>query len=263
METMRKAQTLDLLSKQKRIDGRALDQYRPISIRTGLIQKANGSSEVSIGNSKVLAGVKIQTGAPFPDTPNQGLLVVNTEFLPLSSARIEPGPPDEDSIELSRVVDRGIRESQMIDLKALVIEPGKSVYCVFVDIDVLNMDGNLFDTLSMSATTAIASAKFDKKIIKEDGTEEIQKVPLPVRLIPVSVTSIIIGDNIILDPTEEEESLFDVRLTLVFNEEGNLTAGQKGGPIGISREQLSKIVDISRVKAEEIRSIVKKAVENA
>jgi len=262
IENLRKTQMLDLLSRQKRLDGRALDEYRPISIKLNPIQKANGSAEVSIGDTKVIAGVKVEIGEPFPDTPEQGLLVVNAEFLPLSSAMVEPGPPDEYSIEVSRVVDRGIRESQMLALKELVIEPGKLVYCVFVDIDVLNIDGNLFDAAFIAAVLSIATAKYDKKIVKE-GKEETTKVSLPVRLIPVSVTSITIGDNILLDPTEEEDSVHDSRVTITFDEEGRLCAGQKGGSVGLSVEQLFKIVDLSKPKAEEIRALIKKVIGNA
>ncbi|MEM3384700.1 MAG: exosome complex protein Rrp42 [Nitrososphaeria archaeon] len=263
IENLRKIQMIELLSKEKRLDGRSLTDFRPITIKVGVIQKSNGSAEVSIGNTKVVAGVKVETGTPFPDTPNQGLLVVNAEFLPFSSALIEPGPPDEDAIEVSRVVDRGIRESQMIDLNALVIEPGKLVYCVFVDISILNMDGNIFDAAFLSAVSALLTTSFEKKVVKEDGNIAVQICKLPTRCIPISVTSIIIGDSILVDPTEEEESVQDSRLTLTFNDYGYLCAGQKGGSMGMSREQLFKIVDISKAKAEELRIFVKKVIENA
>ena len=42
--------------------------------------------------------------------------------MPLADPTAEPGPPGEDVIELARVVDRGIRESGMVDLKQLVLE---------------------------------------------------------------------------------------------------------------------------------------------
>jgi len=100
VETIRKGQMIELLTKGNRLDGRALDQYRPLSIQTGFIQKANGSAMVSLGNTQVLAGVKVATGTPFPDTPDKGLLVVNAEVLPLSSAYAEAGPPSEDASSL-------------------------------------------------------------------------------------------------------------------------------------------------------------------
>ena len=75
VETIRRAQMVEMLAKGKRADGRALDQMRPLKIETGLIPKANGSARVTLGNSQVIAGVKIATGIPFPDTPDKGLLV--------------------------------------------------------------------------------------------------------------------------------------------------------------------------------------------
>ena len=116
VETIRKAQLAQLLADGKRMDERRLDQTRELKIETGLIQKANGSARVTLGNTQVIAGVKIATGIPFPDTPDKGILMVNAEILPMASPYAEPGPPSEEAIELARVVDRGVRESQMVDL---------------------------------------------------------------------------------------------------------------------------------------------------
>ena len=45
---------VDLVANGKRIDDRAADSYRPLHIQVGLIEKANGSAQVSLGKSKVL-----------------------------------------------------------------------------------------------------------------------------------------------------------------------------------------------------------------
>ena len=123
-----------LLSKGKRIDGRGLTDYREIKIETGLIERAEGSARVRLGKTEVLVGTKIEVGEPFPDVPNEGVLTVNAELVPLASPTFEPGPPNENAIELARVVDRGIRESKAIGLEDLCIIPGKKVFIVFVDI---------------------------------------------------------------------------------------------------------------------------------
>lgn len=100
-----------LLQKDLREDGRKTDQYRYIEVEYGVSAKsAEGSARVKIGNTEVVAGIKMEVGEPFPDKPDQGTIIVNVELLPLSSPEFESGPPDVDSIELSRVVDRGIRE---------------------------------------------------------------------------------------------------------------------------------------------------------
>jgi len=51
--------------------------------------------------------------------------MTNLELLPLASPMFESGPPREDAVELARVVDRGIRESESIDLSKLCITPGE------------------------------------------------------------------------------------------------------------------------------------------
>ena len=42
------------------------------------------------------------------------------ELRPVAGRKYEPGPPSPESIELGRVVDRGIRESGCIDMESLV-----------------------------------------------------------------------------------------------------------------------------------------------
>ena len=153
---------LELIEKGKRIDGRKIDQYRPIQIVPDYIKKAEGSALVRIGETLVLAGVKLEIGKPFSDTPNQGVLIVNAEFSPLAAPEFESGPPGEDAIELARVVDRGIRESKMIEVDKLVIKEGEQVWSVFVDVALLNHDGNLLDAASLAAVTALHHAKIPK-----------------------------------------------------------------------------------------------------
>jgi exosome complex component RRP42 len=258
VERLRKDQMVELLSKEKRLDNRGLLDFRDIIIETGVIERASGSAKVQVGNTQVIAGVKIETGEPFPDTPDKGLLVVNAEVLPLASAYAEPGPPDEDAIELARVVDRGIRESKMIDLSKLVLIPGRKVHAVFVDVSVLNVDGNLFDATSYATVASIATAKMPKLSVDQNGQikriEEI--ISLPIKSIPVSVTLARIGDVLLLDPTSEEEAVMDARITLVFDEEDNVCAGQKGQPGTLNFDQVKLAANIAKVKAREVRKIL-------
>jgi len=246
VETIRRAQMVRLLSEGKRIDERALDQTRPLTIETGLIQKANGSAKVTLGNTQVIAGVKIATGTPFPDTPDKGLLVVNAEILPMASPYAEPGPPSEEAIELARVVDRGIRESEMVDLTKLCLVPGKTVVTVFVDCNVMNVDGNLFDATSYAVVAALRTSKMKKYVVKDDKAEATDEmIPVPVERIPVSVTMARIGEKMVVDPNTEEEASMDMRITITTEEEGHICASQKGEASTISPAQVLEAVDTS------------------
>jgi exosome complex component RRP42 len=260
VETIRKAQMVELLSRGKRLDERALDQMRPLTIQTGVIQKANGSAKVTLGNTEVLAGVKIATGTPFPDTPNKGLLVVNAEILPLASPYAEPGPPSEEAIELARVVDRGVRESEMVDMTKLCLVPGKTVYAVFVDCNIMNVDGNLFDATSYAVVSALRTAKMKKYVVEgEKVVEKDEWVPLLVEKLPVSVTMARIGDALLVDPDSEEEVAMDMRITITTEDKGRICASQKGEAGTISPAKVLEAADISIKVGKEVRAKILEA----
>src|ERR671930_1487599 len=132
VEHLRRQAMWDSLARGKRLDGRDFNEQRPLEIEVDVIKKANGSARVKLGDSEVIAGIKVETGEPFEGLENKGALIVTAEVLPTASPYIEPGPPDEETVELARVVDRGIRESEMLDLDKLVLVPGKTVYTIFV-----------------------------------------------------------------------------------------------------------------------------------
>src|SRR3989339_763253 len=74
----------------------------------------DGSARVKIGNTEVLVGVKMTVGEPYPDSADEGNLMVSAELRPISSPRFENGPPKFNSIEIGRVTDRVLRESHFI-----------------------------------------------------------------------------------------------------------------------------------------------------
>ncbi len=264
VETIKRNQLVEALAKGKRLDGRGLNEFRKLEMKTGVIEKANGSAMVSLGNTQVLAGVKVDKGVPFPDTPDKGLLIVGAEVLPMAAAYLEAGPPDENAIELARVVDRGVRESEMIDISSLCIKAGKWVYSVFVDVNILNVDGNLFDATSYAVVAALLTAKMPKFVMEGDQVKDTgERVPLPVRKVPVSVTVANINNTLVLDPTEEEEAVMDARITLDTDDGGDLCAGQKGEPGSFTPEQVVTAAEWSIARGKEIRQKIKEVTGRA
>src|SRR3989344_2771419 len=162
-----------LLDQQKRFDGRKLDAFRSITLETGISKNAEGSARCKIGDTEVIAGVKMDTGVPYPDSPDQGSIIVTVELSPLASPDFELGPPGEWATELARIVDRGIRESKAIDLKSTKLvkyEDDKVQYGEFTN----------------------KSLKLDKQ--------------------PITVTLYKMGKQIFVDPTHKEEQFIDARL---------------------------------------------------
>jgi exosome complex component RRP42 len=242
------------MAKGKRLDGRGLTDYREIKVEQGIIERAEGSARVLLGKTEVLVGTKIETGEPFPDTPNEGVLTVNAELVPLASSTFEPGPPDENSIELARIVDRGIRESKAIDVEKLVIEAGKNVFVVFVDVYVLNHDGNLIDASALAAVAALLNTKMPNYEI-EEGQVKIKQgyTPLPIKRRPITVTFAKIGDRLVVDPWLEEEQVMDARISMAIDDDGNICAIQKGGTGYFTQQQAVEAAKIAREKAGEMR----------
>lgn len=253
---------MDLIANNRRLDDRTPTDYRELKIDVGVIEKANGSAKVHLGKTKVLVGVKVEMGDPFADTPEEGVLTVNAELVPLASPSFEPGPPDENSIELARVVDRGIRESKAIDVKKLCIEPGKKVFIVFIDVYVLDHDGNLIDASALGALSAIISAKMRDYEIK-DG-EVVYKeglIPLPIQNYPIAITMGKIGNSIVIDPSLKEQQVMTARLTVTIEKDGNICAMQMAGLGELSIEELKKAVGMAVSKSGEMRAKVLEAVK--
>ncbi|AKG92053.1 RNase PH-related exoribonuclease [Geoglobus ahangari] len=249
---IRRDYVLSKLRDGERVDGRAFDEYRPIEIEVGLIEKAEGSALVRIGNTQVVVGIKMQPGEPFPDTPDKGIIITNAELVPLASPTFEPGPPDEHSVELARVVDRGIRESEAVDLNKLCIEEGEKVWLVFIDIHALDDDGNLMDASALAAIAALLNTT-----VPAERYEVGDDFPLPVRDLPVAVTSQVIGDYVVVDPSKDEENASKNFITVTTDSEDNIVAMQKSGSYLLDEDRLFEIIETSVRKARENRKLLK------
>jgi len=246
---------ISMLKRGLRSDQRDLVSPRNITIEVGVIEKANGSALVKLGKTQVLVGIKIEPGKPFPDTPDEGVLQVNSELVPMASPVFEPGPPDENAIELARVIDRSLRDPKAIDLKSLVIRPGEKAWVLWVDVYVLDYDGNYFDASMLGVMAALMNTKLPEYEETESGELIVHRdkltTPLKLNKRIVLVTTAKIGDYIVVDPNLDEELIADARLTLAFDEEGNVVGAQKSSIGGYTRSELSRAIEVSR-KASQI-----------
>jgi len=243
-----KRRVIIALENKKRFDGRNLLEYRPMLVEFGVSKNAEGSARVRLGDTEVYAGVKMSVGMPFTDSPESGVLVVTTELSPMASEKFEPGPPSIQSIELARIVDRGIRESGFLDLNKLCIKKGEVVWMVNLDIYPINDAGNLIDASMLASVAALQNAVFPK--LSEDnkvqfGEFTTKKLPL-TETMPLAVTIYRVGKSFIVDPTTEEEEASDSRLTFAISshkKEENINALQKGGSMPFTVEEMDYIID--------------------
>jgi len=242
-----------LATEGKRADGRGINEYREVKIEIGMLNTAEGSAMVHLGKTKVLCGIKMLIGRPYGDSPKSGTMMTSTELAPLADQSFDPGPPREQSIELSRVVDRGIRESRMIDFEGLCIEEGEKVWTVFIDLHILDNNGNLFDCCTLAAAAALSNTKIPNI---QHGIAD-KDVDLPVNCWPISCTFGKLGNSVILDPTSEEEGVMSARFTVAHDENGNLRAAQKGMNGAFTDSEIREAVKTARTSDNVLRDALK------
>jgi exosome complex component RRP42 len=267
ISNLTKKRIKDYLEAGKRFDGRKPLDHRKIEIMNSASKNAEGSARVKIGNTEVIAGVKLGMGEPYPDHEEEGTMVTTVELLPLSSEEFDYGPPRINAIEIARIVDRGIRESGLIDFKKLCVKKGEKVWTVFIDIYSLNNDGNLLDASCFAAIAALLEAKMPKYDEKQErvvyGEWTTKKLPL-TKNIPLTLTFHKIGKNIILDPTRKEEASSEARLSLALYPDKKdiiITAMQKGNEASFSQEEMLKIIESAEKKYKETEKEIMEKIE--
>ena len=243
------------LSQDVRVDGRKRLEHRDVSIEKGVITTAEGSARLKAGDAEVLAGVKTEVREPWPDTPDAGSLMVNVELLALSSPEFESGRPGIESIEPSRVIDRGFRESGSVDLKSLCIKEGEKVWGLSIDIVPINYDGNIFSLGGLAALAAVQDMTFPaltKHNTIDYDTDTGKGLEMKEQPIPVTVYKV--GDLLLVDPTAEEEQIADARLTVTVLDDNRVCSLQKGGDEPLSDEDFEKMLDIAFKVGEDLRA---------
>ncbi|MFX1479055.1 MAG: hypothetical protein ACFFCI_13065, partial [Promethearchaeota archaeon] len=196
-----------------------------------------------LGDTRIITGLKYEIGEPFPDLPDEGVCTIMAELLPIASPLFERGPPDEQSIELARVVDRGIRHADCVQTQKLCIKENEAVYILFVDMYVINYDGNLIDAGGVSALTTLLSARLPEGKIGDKGLEWTGKYLTGddiVNDLPLVLTYGKIDDIVFLDPNLPEELMCDGKISISVTED-KITSIQKSGAATFSIDEIKDL----------------------
>ncbi|KAK4268846.1 hypothetical protein QN277_022078 [Acacia crassicarpa] len=234
--------------------------------------REDGSSEVQLGQTRVMAFVTSQLVQPYRDRPNEGTLSIYTEFSPMADPSYELGRPGEFATELGPIIDRGLRESRAVDTESLGVLSGKLVWAIRIDIHILDNGGNLVDAANIAALAALLTFRRPECTLGgEDGQQvdvhppEVREpLPLTIHHLPIAVTfGFFSNENImVIDPTHHEESVMTGRMTATLNANGDVCAVQKAGGEGIFQRVIMHCLQLAHVKAGDITSKIKNAVDS-
>ena len=242
----------------ERLDGRSMNEYRDVELETDYISTtAQGSAKVSIGDTQVIAGISVEVEEPYPDQPNRGSIAVNAELAPMADREFESGPPGEKGTELARVVDRGIRESEAVDFEELCLKKGEKVYVIFIDLHILNNDGNLLDASALAAIAALQTGYLPAYDEEEGLDHDSEGSDIPMTKEPVMVTGRKIDDQLLWDTSSEEEEAQAARLSVTTTAEDKIVSMQKGGREELTHDEIREIMDQAEGQTDKIREILR------
>lgn len=250
-----KDQLARLAEKDTRIDDRGRFERRDIELEVDVLTNAEGSAKVTWGGTIVYAGVKFALREPYPDRPAEGSLMTSAELRPVANVKYEPGPPSAESIELGRVVDRGIRESGCIEMSQLCIVPGQNVWNVNLDIHVMSDKGNIFDACALAGIAALKTT-----IVPAERYDVGEDHPLPVNKVPIMCSYRKVGNRFVYDPCEEEELGGDERVHITLGDDGHVHSLQKGLKGTFSTSDFAEIFTNAGKQASELRKMVEEKV---
>ena len=202
-----------------RIDARALDELRTVTLETGFVKFPEGSVLITCGNTKVLCCASVEQFAPKHVPEGTGWVTAEYSMLPranrersrrdISKLKLSPR-----SAEIQRLIGRSLRAA--VDLSLL---PDLTIT---VDCDVLQGDGG---TRTASVTGGfVALALACRKLVKEGVLSRS-----PIRHYVAAVSAGIVDEQPMLDLCYEEDSSAQVDLNCVMNDEGQLIEIQGTG----------------------------------
>lgn len=221
-----------------REDGRALDQYRPITLTRSYARHAEGSCLVEVGETRVLCTASVEDRVPpFLKGKGQGWLTAEYAMLPRAthtrSGRDVGKPAGGRTVEIQRLIGRSLRS--VVEMGAL----GERT--ITLDCDVLQADGGTRTAAISGAFVALVEALDWMR-----GKGQIKTLPLTEWVAAVSV-GVVLGEER-LDLAYEEDSQASVDMNVVMTDTGRFVEVQgtaEGTPF--DRDRLNRLLDLAQL----------------
>lgn len=136
-----------------RPNGRSLQHGREATVEFGVISHAAGSAMIRVGNTSVLTVIKAEVVESADD-----LLILNVHFTAGSRPEVRWGPPSEKAQQLSHHVNEVLAKIKLFgESNSIEAIPDRFLWCLFVDIFVLQDDGSLEDAIWLSLAASFSS----------------------------------------------------------------------------------------------------------
>lgn len=263
------------LEERIREDGRSLDEFRPVSMATGILSQPNGSALVRLGQGTlVTAAVHAEVAVPTLERPNEGFVVPNVELPALCSPQYKAGPPGDDAQSMTHYLQMFLNHSGILPRKSLCIEVGAAVWSLRVDVVCISADGSVMDATVLAAVAALYDCRLPHVVRNVNPGQVVFDASavdtLPLTCMPILTSMAVYGfTHLLADVTEFEQSMCagSIQIGLLESESGDdddmfwlkvrgrCTVTQ---PLVLENEALIEFCKkASRQRAEQLRSLLR------
>ena len=221
-----------------RRDKRKNEELRKVEITPNCLSYAEGSAEISLGNTKVLCSASIEEHLPkWRQNSGKGWITAEYSMLPRSTSsriRRDRAMSSGRSQEISRLIGRSLRSC--CDLSLLGDRQ------IMIDCDVIQADGGTRVASITGGFVALALA--------------IQKLGLktsPLKFYVSGVSVAILNDQVIVDPMAQEDQGCSTDMSFSFSSLGDFVEIQGTAENKVfNQDQLNQMIDLGRNASKEL-----------
>ena len=218
-----------------RIDGRAPDDMRPVSIHPSYLEFAEGSVLIEVGKTRVVCAVSIEERVPqFLRGSGKGWVTAEYGMLPrstLTRTSRERSSGGGRTHEIQRLIGRSLRSVAQLD------KLGERTFTV--DCDVLQADGGTRTAAITGAYVALHQAMLG--LVRQ---RVLHHVPMSASIAATSVG--MVGSELLLDLCYEEDSEATVDFNVVMSAKGEFVEVQgTGEEQPFSRAQMEQMLTLA------------------
>jgi len=271
------------LENKLRTDGRLLNSIRKTIITTGSLRNTTeGSSLVKMGNTSVICGIKAEVTVPKGkqyssenemrmgtneeqgEGADEGFYIITVELPSICSPRFQHWSDSQKDVSTIQFhIQNTLEQYKVIDKKELCIEKGTVVWVLYIDIFVLEHDGNLLDACFIAALAALDNLELPAVELVNDVVKVVENrttTRLNLTHFPIPLSFVTLTNYTLIDPTSEEEDLSSTHFTFIFNEKGKLCSFYKpGGDPLSSQSQLKECIPFAKQRAIDVYNLIKAA----
>ena len=233
-------------------DGRKFDELRQVHIIPHYLKHAEGSALIELGDTRIVCGASVETNVPtFLKNSGQGWITAEYGMLPRATGmrmvrEATRGRTSGRTQEIQRIIGRSLRA--VVDLKKL------GTITLWIDCDVIQADGG---TRTASVTGGFVALVLALQKLYDEGL--IPSIPVTDYVAAVSVG--IVGGDMLLDLTYQEDSVAEVDMNVAQTGKGKLVEIQGTSEAGLfTFTQLKQMVTLARGGIQELVAAQRKVL---